>query len=86
MAVYPFYISTTASGRKTEIAGGTKSKKGYMETTIYQREHGQKTTPFKIVQRSIEIPDPDKPDKYLQELVTEVYYQGELIKSHSTIY
>ena len=86
MAVYPFYISTQASGRKTEIAGGTKSKKGYMETTIYQRDRGAITTPFKIVQRSIEIPDPDNPDKYVQELVTEVYYEGKLIKSHSTIY
>ena len=85
MAVYPFYISTQASGRKTEIAGGTKSKKGYMETTVYQRDHGQITTPFKIVQRSIEVLNPDT-NKYEQELVTEVYYQGELIKSHSTIY
>lgn len=86
MAVYPFYISTQASGRKTRIEGGTKSKTGYMETTVYQREHGQITTPFKIVQRSIEVPDPNRPDKYVQELVTEVYYEGKLIKSHSTIY
>ena len=85
MAVYPFYISTQASGRKTEIAGGTKSKKGYMETTVYQRDKGQITTPFKIVQRSIEVFDDD--GKYShQELRTEVYYEGELIKSHSTIY
>ena len=86
MAVYPFYISTTSSSRRTPISGGTKSKKGWMETFIYQRDHGEITTPFKIVQRSIEIPDPENPNKWVQELVTEVYYQGELIKSHSTIY
>lgn len=86
MAVYPFYISTQASGRKTRIEGGTKSKTGYMETTIYQRANGKITTPFKIVQRSIEVLDPERPNKYIQELVTEVYYEGELIKTHATFY
>ena len=85
MAVYPFYISTTATGRKTEIAGGTKSKHGDMETTIYQRDRGEITTPFKIVQRSIEITNPNT-GKADIELVTEVYYKGNLIKSHCTLY
>ena len=86
MAVRPFYISTKVSGRQTEIAGGPKSKNGYAETTIYQRANGQITTPFKIIQRSIEVLDPENPDKYVQELVTEVYYEGELIKTHATFY
>ena len=86
MAVRPFYISTTAEGRQTPIEGGTKRKDGYMETTIYQRDRGERTTPFKVVQRSIEVPDPENPDKKVLELITEVYYQGELVKSHSTIY
>lgn len=86
MAVFPFYISTQASGRQTRIEGGTRSKFGHMETTIYQRQKGQITTPFKIIQRSIEVPDPENPNKYVQELVTEVYYEGELIKTHSTFY
>lgn len=85
MAVYPFYIEAKASGRSTPIAGGPKSKKGDMETRIYQRDRGEITTPFKIIQRSIEVLNPDT-NKYEQELCTEVYYQGELIKTHTTTY
>lgn len=79
MAVYPFYISTDADGRKTPIAGGTRKKDGDMTTTIYQRSNGGITTPFKIRQYSTEI------DGVLK-LVTDVYYLGELIKSHITDY
>lgn len=46
MAVFPFYISTIASGRQTPIAGGTKSKTGYMETFLYQRDRGEITNPI----------------------------------------
>ena len=86
MAVRPFYITAKASGRSSEIGGGPKSKDGYMETTIYQRDQGEITSPFKIIQRSVEVLHPDKEYSGEYELITEVYYQGELIKTHSTAY
>lgn len=79
MSVYPFYISTDAEGRKTPIAGGTRKKDGDMTTTIYQRDNGAITTPFKIRQYSTEIDG-------VHKLVTNVYFQGELIKTHITDY
>lgn len=79
MAVYPFYIITNAEGRKTPIAGGTRKKDGDMTTTIYQRSNGDITTPFKIRQYSVEIDG-------VHKLVTDVYYLGEVIKSHITDY
>lgn len=82
---YPFYIETRISGRSTPIKGGTKSKKGYMETFIYQRDKGKITNPFKIIQRSVEEFD-EQTQKYKQVLHTEVYYKGKLIKTHTTDY
>lgn len=69
MSVFPFYIQTVASGRSTPIKGGTRSKKGYMETFIYQRDRGEITTPFKIVRRSIEILDPTTPTSMYRNLL-----------------
>lgn len=79
MAVYPFYVEVNSSSRANKVGCGAKSKKGYMETFIYQRDEGEITTPFKIVQRSIEEGNEIK-------LYTEVYYNGELIKTHITNY
>lgn len=79
MSVYPFYVETFAEGRKTPIAGGTKKKDGVMSTTVYQRERGAITTPFKIEQSSF-IEDG------VRRLVTKVYFQGELLKEHITDY
>ena len=79
MSVYPFYISAEAEGRRTPIAGGTRKKVGEMTTTVYQRESGNITTPFKIRQYSKEIGG-------VHKLVTDIYYQGEVIKSHITDY
>ena len=75
MAVYPFYIKTRAEGRNTPIAGGTRRKDGSMETTIYQRDRGSITDPYKIIQRSNGA-----------TCMTEVYFQGELIHTHETEY
>lgn len=85
MMVYPFYIYTNAEGRKSPIAGGTRKKDGYMETTIFQRDQGEITNPFKIVQRSVEELNKET-QKMERILCTEVYYQGELIKEHTTKY
>lgn len=48
MSVYPFYISADAYGRRTPICGGTRNKDGDITTTIYQRDEGSITEPFKI--------------------------------------
>lgn len=79
MAVYPFYISTDAEGRRTPIAGGTRNKDGTMHTTMYQRDNGAITTPFKINQYT------EERDGVLK-CITRVYYQGELLKEHITDY
>lgn len=85
MAVYPFYIETQADGRKTPIAGGTKRKDGDMTTTIYQREDGSITTPFKIRQYSTRYID-ETTGKEVHHLHTSVYYFGECIATHTTNY
>ena len=85
MAVRPFFINAKVSGRKEEISTGPKSKYGTIDLAVYQRDRGDITTPFKIVQKSIEVFN-EETKKYELELLTEVYYFGELIKSHSSIY
>lgn len=85
MAVYPFYISTEAYGKKTPIEGGTRSKYGDMTTTIYQRDKGAITTPFRIRQYSTQYVDKNT-NKEVHHLHTDVYYNGELIASHTTDY
>lgn len=79
MAVRPFYINASIDGRKTDLAGGTARKDGSHHISIYQRDQGAITTPFKIEQYS---EDHDG----VQKLVTRVYYQGDLLKEHITDY
>lgn len=79
MAVYPFYVEVNSSSRANTVGVGDRHKKAYMETYIYQRDRGEITTPFKIVQRSVEDGGELKP-------YTEIYYNGELIKTHITNY
>lgn len=85
MAVYPFYISTDADGRSTPIACGTRRKDGDMTTTIYQRDNGSITEPFEIRQYSTEDLN-EETGEWEHHLHTDVYYQGEVIKSHVTKY
>ena len=77
--VRPFYINADIEGRKTDLAGGTRRRDGRHSIAIYQRDEGSITTPFKIEQFSIN-------EDGVHKLVTEVYYQGELIKEHITNY
>ena len=77
--IYPFYIEINSSSRANNVGVGAKSKKAYMETFVHQRDEGEITTPFKIVQRCVE-------DENDLKLYTEVYYNGELIKTHITNY
>lgn len=79
MAVRPFYIRAKIDGRKTPLAGGTARKDGDHTIEILQRDKGAITTPFKIHQYSTEIDG-------VHKLVTNVYFQGELIKTHITDY
>ena len=79
MAVFPFYISSKADGRKTPIAGGTRNRTGTIYTDVYQRDKGAITTPFKIKQYSFY-------EDGKQKLVTEIFYLGESIKKHITDY
>ena len=85
MAVYPFYVEVNSSSRANTVGVGTREKKGYVETYIYQRDEGAITTPFKIVQRSKEIVDTET-NKVVLELRTEVYHNGKLIDAHTTLY
>lgn len=79
MAVRPFYISSNIDGRKTLLEGGPKSGEGSITTTIYQRDKGSITDPYKVIQRNIYEGDKRK-------LVTEIQYQGKVIHSHATEY
>lgn len=80
MAVYPFYISTNAEGRKTRIEGGTRRKDGYMRTVLTQRNYGSIETAFSIECGTVEIDGKDK-------LVTSVYdCNGDLVAEHYTDY
>lgn len=40
MAIYPFYVTSQADGRKSPISGGCRRKYGYQTTEIMQREKG----------------------------------------------
>ena len=79
MAVRPFYINAYIEGRRTNLSGGTARKDGEQTIDIHQRDNGAITTPFKIRQYSTEVDG-------VHKLVTNVYYLGELIKSHITDY
>ena len=84
MAVYPFYVEADSSSRKSLIAGGVRAKDGYMTTSIYQRENGAITTPYKVYQHSFsEMRDDGKEHLVLE---TQVIFQGDVIHSHRTDY
>lgn len=85
MAVRPFYINADIDGRKTPLAGGTTRKDGDHTINIYQRDKGEITIPFKVRQYSTEDLN-EETGKWEHHLHTDVYYQGELIKSHITNY
>lgn len=52
MSIYPFYVEVNSSTRKTTEGVGCRSKDGDMTTTVYQRDKGEITTPYKIWQYS----------------------------------
>lgn len=80
MAVYPFYISTNADGRKTPIKGGTRIKGGTVRTVITQRDHGAITKAFTIC-CGTELVDG------IEKLVTSVYdSNGDLVAEKYTDY
>lgn len=79
MAVRPFYIESDIEGRQTNLAGGPKSGRGDMTTSVYQRDEGAITEPYKICCRH-------KFEGEEHYLVTEVFYQGTKIHSHKTKY
>lgn len=82
MAVYPFYVESKPTGtRKSPIAGGCRNKDGSQETFIYQREHGEIITAFKVVQTS-------SVDENGERILTcEVYNRsGDKVAEETTIY
>lgn len=81
MAVYPFYLEADSSSRKSTISGGVRSKNGYMNTKIYQRDNGEITTPYEIRQYTRENTETGK-----LQCVTAVYYQGKCVSEHTTDY
>ena len=83
---YIHFISTQMQRvEEPPIAGGTRKKDGDMTTTVYQRDKGAITTPFKIRQYSTEDFN-EETQKWEHHLHTDVYYQGEVIKRHITDY
>lgn len=85
MSIYPFYVEVNSSTRKTIEGVGCRSKDGDMTTTVYQRDKGAITTPFKIRQYSTEDLN-EETGEWEHHLHTDVYYQGEVIKRHITDY
>ena len=80
MPVYPFYIATSAEGRKTTIQGGTPRKNGSMRTVLTQRNRGAIETAFSIECHTEEVDGVEK-------LVSSVYdCNGDLIAEHYTEY
>ena len=80
MAVYPFYVSTNAEGRKNRIEGGTRKKDGTMRTVITQRHKGSIITAFTI-ECGTQIVDGE------EKLVTSVYdCNGDLVAEKYTNY
>ena len=80
MAVYPFYISTNAEGRKTRIEGGTRRKDGSMRTVLTQRHNGSILTAFTI-ECYTQIVDGE------EKLVSSVYdCNGDLVAEKYTDY
>lgn len=80
MAVYPFYISTKAEGRKTELSGGTRRKDGEMRTVLTQRNKGSIETAFTIECRTEMV-------EGVHKLVSSVYdSNGDLVAEHYTDY
>ena len=80
MAIFPFYVTTNAEGRKTLIQGGTSKKKGSMRTVLTQRNRGNIETAFSIECCTKEIDGVEK-------LVSSVYdCNGNLIAEHYTEY
>lgn len=77
--VRPFYIDAYIEGRKTRLAGGTARKDGQHNISIYQRDEGCITEPFKIEQSSFY-------EDGVHKLSTKVFYQGSLLKEHITNY
>ena len=84
MAVRPFYINADIDGRKTPLAGGTKKKDGDHTISIYQRDNGAITTPYKVYQHSfLEMRDDGKEHLVLE---TQIIFQGDVIHTHRTDY
>ena len=79
MAVRPFYINADIKGRKTDLAGGTRNSDGYHDITIYQRDNGSITSPYRIKQFS-------EYENGVHKLVTTVSFKGEVIHKHVTDY
>ena len=85
MAVYPFYVDVKSSTRKTSVGVGCRAKEGDMTTSVYQRDDGRITTPYKVYQYSERI------DGELY-LITEIKYKDletdryEVIHKHITQY
>jgi hypothetical protein len=80
MAVRPFYMTADIEGRATELSGGPRSKNGYQNIKINQRNKGEIETAFTICSYSI-----DREGKHF--LVTSVSGKdGIVIAKHETEY
>lgn len=80
MAVRPFFIEASISGRQTTLAGGPRAKSEGQTIHLYQREKGAIKEPFTIKCYS------RRNDDDTLTLYTDIYHEGELLISHSTQY
>lgn len=81
MAIYPFYVTSQADGRKSPIAGGCRRKCGCQTTEIMQREKGVPKTIATIRQTSHFCPETGK-----ITLMCQIYVDGQVIKTIETEY
>lgn len=84
MAIYPFFVSVKSSTRRSLAVCGCRAKKGEMTTSVYQRDKGEITTPYKVHQSShYEMRDDGKEHLVL---TTQIIFQGDVIHTHNTDY
>lgn len=80
MAVRPFYIEASISGRQTTLTGGPKAKSEGQTIHLYQRDKGAIKEPFKIECYS------HRNDDDTLTLFTDIYYEGKFLIRHTTQY
>jgi len=83
MNVRPFYLTAKCDNRESLIKGGPNNFKEGMTISINQRDKGEVTTPYKIMQYTIEQEIDGEKEHLLR---TDIYFRGDLIHHFVTTY